>query len=145
MNIKILNQYAKVPTQGSDWAAGYDLYAAIPEDHIMIPPHSTKKIGTGLAIEVPINAFGGIFARSGLASKMGLRPANCCGIIDADYRGEVAVALHNDTDEARIVVNGERIAQLVVIPFMKIDNFTVVDELSSTERGINGFGSTGMR
>lgn len=66
-------------------------------------------------------------------------------VIDADYRGEVAVALHNDTDEARIVVNGERIAQLVVIPFMKIDGFTVVDELSSTERGINGFGSTGMR
>lgn len=79
MNIKILNQYAKVPTQGSDWAAGYDLYAAIPEDHIMIPPHSTKKIGTGLAVEIPVNAFGGIFARSGLASKMGLRPANCVG------------------------------------------------------------------
>ena len=79
MNIKILNKYAKIPTKGSDWAAGYDLYAAIPEDHIMIPPHSTKMIGTGLAVEIPVNAFGGIFARSGLASKMGLRPANCVG------------------------------------------------------------------
>lgn len=79
MNIKILNQFAKLPTQGSEWAAGYDLYAAIPEDHVMIPPHSTKLIGTGLAMEIPTGSFGGIFARSGLAMKMGLRPANCVG------------------------------------------------------------------
>lgn len=144
MNIKKLNQYAKTPTRGSEWAAGYDLYAAILDDSVTIPPHSTAMIGTGLAIEVPINAFGGIFARSGLASKMGLRPANCVGVVDSDYRGEVIVALHNDTDEPRIVVNGERIAQLVVIPFVQIDSFVEVDELSSTERGVRGWGSTGM-
>lgn len=141
MNIKLLNNLAKVPTRGSKYSAGYDLYATTDYE-IIIPPHSTVKIGTGIAIELQKDTFGAIYARSGLASKKGLRPANCVGVIDADYRGEIIVALHNDTDTCQEINPGERIAQLVVLPFVLVD-FNVVDELSNTERGDGGFGSTG--
>ena len=101
------------------------------------------KIKTGLAMELPDNTFGAIFARSGLATKEGLRPANCVGVCDSDYRGEYMVALHNDTDIVQVVVPGEKIAQLILLPFLPIE-FNMVDELSETERGENGFGSTGL-
>jgi dUTP pyrophosphatase len=141
INIKRLNDNAMIPTRGSEYAAGYDLYACI-ENPITIPSHCTEKIGTGLAIEVPKGYFGAIFARSGLATKQGLRPANCVGVCDSDYRGEYIIALHNDTDEAKLIMPGERIAQLVVIPFLEVE-FNEVDELNNTERGTGGFGSTG--
>lgn len=144
MNIKLLNEYAKVPTQGSEYAAGWDLYAAIavPVD---IAPHSTVKVGTGIAVEIPDGFFAGIYARSGLATKKGLRPANCVGVCDSDYRGEYIVAIHNDTNEMMSIEPGERIAQMIVQPYAKFDGFTVVDELSNTARGAGGFGSTGSK
>lgn len=141
VNIKKLNDLAKIPTRGSDYAAGYDLYAATSYE-IIVPAHTTIKVGTGIAIELPYMTFGGIFARSGLATKQGLRPANCTGVVDSDYRGEVIVAVHNDTDLDQIIQPGDRIAQLVVLPYLPI-SFVEVDELNTTERGENGFGSTG--
>ncbi len=143
MNINIikLNEKAKLPERGSDFAAGYDLFANISED-IIIAPHETKMIGTGLAMEIPEGYFGGVFARSGLSSKEGLRPANCTGVVDADYRGEIKVALHNDSEVSRTITPDEKIAQLVVIPFLSVD-FNLVSELSDTVRGAGGFGSTG--
>lgn len=143
MRIKLLNGRAVVPTYGSDEAAGADLYAAIEKD-LYINPHDTVMIGTGIAVELPTGTFGAIFARSGLASKQGLRPANCVGVIDSDYRGEVKVALHNDTDELQMVPVGSRIAQLVVMGYAKA-NFEVVDDLDDTKRGSGGFGSTGTK
>lgn len=141
IQIKKLNEKAVIPTRGSEQAAGYDLYAATDEP-ITILPHETAKIGTGLAIAVPDGYFGAIFARSGLASKQGLRPANCVGVADSDYRGEYIVALHNDTDFERTIAPKERIAQLVVMPYLAVE-FDEVDELSETARGAGGFGSTG--
>ena len=141
INIKLLNEFTKVPTHGSAVAAGYDLYAATNYD-IEIQPHSTIKIGTGIAIEIPEGYFGGIYARSGLATKSGLRPANCVGVIDSDYRGEIIVALHNDTMYTQKVNAGDRIAQLIIQPYLNFD-FNVVDELTDTDRGEAGFGSTG--
>lgn len=139
--VKILNEYAHLPTRGSEYAAGYDLYAAI-EKTIVILPHSTVKIGTGLAFELPENTFAAIFARSGLATKEGLRPANCVGICDSDYRGEYIVAIHNDTDEPQVITPKERIAQMVLLPFISME-FTEFETLSETDRGSGGFGSTG--
>lgn len=143
MNIKIkkLNPKAIIPTRGSAAAAGYDLYACIDES-VQINPHQTRKIGTGLSFELPNGVFAGIYARSGLATKQGLRPANCVGICDSDYRGEYIVALHNDTDDIQIINPGERIAQVIVQNFVPLD-FEEVDELSDTNRGAGGFGSTG--
>lgn len=141
IEIKKLNENAVIPTRGSEQAAGYDLYAATTEP-ITILPHETAKIGTGLAIAVPDGYFGAIFARSGLASKQGLRPANCVGVADSDYRGEYIVALHNDTDSERTIAPKERIAQLVVMPYLAVE-FEEVDTLSETARGEGGFGSTG--
>ena len=143
INIKKLNNNAKIPTRGSAEAAGYDLYACI-EKPITIPAHSTEKIGTGLAIEIPGGYFGAIFARSGLATKEGLRPANCVGCCDSDYRGEYIVALHNDTNEAKLIMPDERIAQLVVMPYLAVE-FNEADELPNTDRGEGGFGSTGRK
>lgn len=142
INVKFLNDLAKMPTKGSKYAVGYDLYAAT-DYAIDIAPHNTVKIGTGLAIELPTYMAGLIFARSGLATKKGLRPANCVGLIDPDYRGEYIVALHNDTDEIMSIEPGERIAQLVFTPFYSPE-LERVDEISETERGANGFGSTGV-
>lgn len=141
INIKLLNENAKVPTRGSEYAAGYDLYAATDYD-IEIAPHSTVKIGTGISVELPNGTFGAIFARSGLATKKGLRPANCVGVCDSDYRGEYIVPIHNDTDKVMTIASGERIAQLIVMPFVGIE-FNIVDELTETKRGDGGFGSTG--
>ena len=142
INVKKLRENATLPTRGSAQAAGYDLSACIDGGSVTIAPHSTEKIGTGLAIAVPDGYFGAIFARSGLAAKQGLRPANCVGVADSDYRGEYIVALHNDTDEPRTVAAGERIAQLVVMPYLSVE-FTEVADLDETERGAGGFGSTG--
>ena len=139
---KKLNEYAKEPTRGSVAAAGYDLYAAI-DNPITIPAHSTVKIGTGLAFALPDNTFAAIFARSGLATKQGLRPANCVGVCDSDYRGEYIVALHNDTDNEQIINPGDRIAQIVLMPYIPMI-FEEVKDLDETERGQGGFGSTGV-
>ena len=139
--IKKLSEKATLPTRGSEYAAGYDLYACLDEDAV-IAPGKTVKIGTGISVAVPEGYFGAIFARSGLAAKQGLRPANCVGVADSDYRGEYIVALHNDSDEPRTVSNGDRIAQLVVMPFLSCE-FEETDELSETQRGSGGFGSTG--
>lgn len=143
VRFKRLNDLAKIPTRGSKFSAGYDLYAATDKD-IQIPPHSTVKIGTGLAMELPVGWFGAIFARSGIATKRGLRPANAVGICDADYRNEYIVALHNDTTETKTIQAGERIAQLVILPYQNID-FKEVNELSNTDREMGGFGSTGEK
>lgn len=141
VKIKLLNEFAKIPERGSMAAAGYDLYAAISEPYD-IAPHSTVKVPTGISIELPVETFGAIFARSGLATKKGLAPANKVGVVDADYRGEVIVALHNDTDEMQSIEPGERVAQLIVLPFYPIV-FEEVEELEDTARGTAGFGSTG--
>lgn len=140
INIKKLNDNAVIPTRGSEYAAGMDLYAAITET-VQIAPHSTMKIGTGLAIEIPKGYFGGIFARSGLATKRGARPANCVGVGDSDYRGEYIVAVHNDTDKVIEIEPHERIAQLIVMPYLVVE-FNEIEELTDTERGSGGFGST---
>jgi len=141
IKIKKINENAIIPTRGSEYAAGYDLYACVNVP-TTIPAHCTEKIGTGLSIEIPNGYFGAIFARSGLATKQGLRPANCVGVCDSDYRGEYIVALHNDTDEAKLIMPRERIAQLVVMPFLEVE-FDEVNELENTKRGDGGFGSTG--
>lgn len=144
IEIKKLNEYAQEPTHGSEDAAGYDLHAAFgPEIAIAIEPHETKMIGTGLAFKIPKGTFLGIYPRSGLAVKQGLRLANCTGIIDADYRGEVKVAIHNDSNQTRVIENGERIAQAILQEYIPM-NFTFVEELEETERGEGGFGSTGI-
>lgn len=141
VKIKKIKDNAIIPTSGSALAAGYDLYACIDKE-VCIPAGATVKIGTGLSIAIPNGYFGAVFARSGLATKKGLRPANAVGVCDADYRGEYIVALHNDSNEEQIVGVGERIAQLVVIPFLPID-FIEVEMLDETDRGVGGFGSTG--
>ena len=128
------------PTHGSVMAAGYDLYS---HEDATIPPHNTIKIGTGVAIQPPKGTFGAIFARSGLATKEGLRPANCVGVADEDYTGEYIVALHNDMEEVRRVAVGDRIAQVVFIPYVNA-RFEEAIEFAATERGDNGFGSTGV-
>ena len=141
VKIKLLNNKAKMPTRGSEKAAGYDLYACT-NSPIIIAPHKTIKINTGVSIELPHGYFGGIFARSGLATNQGLRLANCVAVIDEDYRGEWIVPLHNDTDNPQTINPMERIAQLVIIPYLNIE-FEEVDELSDTERGDKGLGDSG--
>ena len=141
VKVKVLNDKAIIPTHGSEYAAGMDLYACI-DTPIVIAPHHTIKIGTGLAIELPENTFGGVVARSGLATKNGIRVCQGLAVIDSDYRGEWIVPLHNDTDTPQIINPMERIAQLVVIPYLPVE-FEEVDELSDTERGDKGFGDSG--
>ena len=141
MKIKRLNKSAIVPTRGSDYSAGYDLYACLDAASVIIPAHTTLLVDTGWAMEISRGYFGAIFARSGIATKRGLRPANCVGVIDSDYRGPVKVALHNDSNEPQTITNGERIAQLVIMNYSVV-NFEEVDELEDTERGTGGFGST---
>ena len=143
LKVKKLNNLAQLPTRGSEEAAGMDLYAASDYD-IWIEPHQTVKVDTGISIALPKGTFGAIFARSGLATKQGLRPANAVGVIDSDYRGPVIVALHNDTDERQLVPAKSRIAQLVVIPYIA-SPIVEVNELDETERGEGGFGSTGLK
>ena len=140
VKIKKISANALIPTKGSEYSAGYDLYSCIDSDKD-IAPGETVKIGTGIILAIPEGYFGAVFARSGLATKEGLRPANCVGVIDSDYRGEIIVAVHNDSNSVRTVTPGERIAQLVIIPFLT-SNF-IESELDTTSRGDSGFGSTG--
>lgn len=135
-----LNNNAILPSRGSRFAAGYDLYACI-NSAITIQPHTTQKIGTGLSFELPEGTYAGIYARSGLATKQGVRPANCVGVCDSDYRGEYIVALHNDSDIEVTVHPGDRIAQMILHEYVEMD--FVEGELSETDRGTGGFGSTG--
>ena len=141
INIKLLNEYAKIPTRGTPSSAGLDLYAA-SDEQIRVLPHDTVKVPTGIAVEIPNGYFGAIYPRSGLATKRGLRLANCVAVIDSDYRGEILVALHNDSGHVQYVDVNERIAQLIIQPYLNVE-FNQVDELTDTERGNKGFGSTG--
>jgi len=142
IRVKKLHEDAHCPELGSEKAAGYDLYAYISEP-ITIQPGETVKVGTGIAVCPPEGMFGAIFARSGLATKQGLRPANCVGVCDEDYTGEYIVAIHNDSQEARVINHGDRIAQLVFMPYFTAE-MVEVDELEVTDRGEGGFGSTGV-
>lgn len=141
VKFKKLREDAVIPHRGSAAAAGYDLYACM-DAPVSIRPHETVMVSTGLSIAIPDGYFGAVAARSGLASKQGLRPANCVGICDSDYRGEYTIALHNDSETPRSVQPGDRIAQLIVIPYLTVD-FEETEELDETERGSGGFGSTG--
>lgn len=141
ISVKILRQGAKLPTFGSAGAAGADLHACLDSD-VTVAPGTTVFIPTGLAMSIPEGYAGLIYARSGLACKQDLAPANKVGVIDSDYRGEFIVALHNHGKEARVVRSGDRIAQLVVTPVLRPE-YRVVEELEETVRGIGGFGSTG--
>ena len=143
VRIKKLDPRAKTPLRGSKDAAGADLYALL-DAPLVFAPHETHMVPTGLALEIPEGYAGLIFARSSLGSKRGLAPANKVGVIDPDYRGQVMVALHNHTEETQTVDPGERIAQLVIVPFLTAE-FTVADELEDTARGDGGFGSTGKK
>ena len=139
VNVKKLTENAKLPTYGSPFAAGADLYAA---ESYTIPAGETRLVKTGLAIELPAGMVGLVYARSGLATKQDLAPANKVGVIDCDYRGELMVSLHNHGKELRTVSAGDRIAQLVVMPYITCE-FAEADTLSETVRGEGGFGSTG--
>lgn len=141
VNFKKLNPNAIAPVFASEFAAGADLYA-LCEKNINIKPHETEMIHTGLALEIPTGYVGLIFARSGLASKRNLAPANKVGVIDSDYRGEILVALHNHSDEVQTINDKERVAQLIIMPVPEIE-YREVNEITDTLRGDNGFGSTG--
>ena len=143
VGIKKLNEKATLPTYGSEFAAGADLYAGSDKE-VTVNPHETVLIPTGLAMELPVGYAGLIYARSGLATKKGLAPANKVGVVDCDYRGEVKVALHNHSAVAQTVAPGERVAQLVIAPYLTAD-FVETEELSDTVRGAGGFGSTGTK
>lgn len=148
MNIKVkrMCEKAKLPTRGSEKAAAYDVYACLPDKNalVTIMPHQTMLIGTGLRMAPPEGFYVGVYARSGLSSKEGLRPANCVGVIDEDYRGEYLVAVHNDSEVTRSVRHGDRIAQILLQKRYDMD-FEEVDELDTTGRGDGGFGSTGKQ
>lgn len=141
INVKKLDGRAILPTYGSDFSAGADLYALTDAD-IKIAPRETVLIHTGISIEIPVGYGGFIYARSGLSTRCGLAPANKVGVIDADYRGEIMVPLYNQSSEAQTVSCGDRIAQLVIAPFLKAE-FELCEELDATDRGASGFGSTG--
>ena len=141
MKIKLLNENATIPTYGTENAAGADLYSSSLEQ-ISFNPHETKMIPTGIALEIPNGYVGLIYARSSVGIKRGLAPANKVGVIDSDYRGEIFVALHNHSEQIQTIEPKERIAQIVITPYIK-ETFEVVDSLKDTERGTGGFGSTG--
>lgn len=141
--VKKLNERAVLPTYGSEYSAGADLYALLDEELVFMP-NETKFVHTGLAMEIPEGYAGLVYARSGLAFKRGLAPANKVGVVDSDYRGELMVALHNHSSQPQTVQPGERIAQLVITPFLKAEFFER-EELSETVRGVGGFGSTGTK
>ena len=143
VRIKKLRENAVIPTYGSEFAAGADLYAAVDEA-VTIGAGETKLIPAGIALEIPVGFAGLIYARSGLACKRNLAPANKVGVVDSDYRGEVMVALHNHGKEAQSIEAGERIAQMVIAPYITA-NFVLADELEDTVRGEGGFGSTGRK
>ena len=141
VHVKILKEGAKLPAYGSTQAAGADLYACLPAP-VTIAPGETAFVPTGIALDVPVGCAGLIYARSGLACKQGLAPANKVGVVDSDYRGEIIVALHNHSGNPRTVAHGERVAQFVITPVLQ-PSYTVAEDLSNTERGAGGFGSTG--
>lgn len=141
IKVKKLKDNAIIPTYGSDGAAGADLYACLEQD-VTIAPGETAFIPTGLSMMIPVGTAGLIYARSGMACKRGLAPANKVGVIDSDYRGEFIVVLHNHGTQSQTVSHGERIAQLVITPVFT-PGFAEGDELTDTERGTGGFGSTG--
>ena len=144
VRFKKLNDKAQIPTYGTEFAAGADLYAAIDSD-IVIMPGQTVMVGTGIACEIPTGLVGLVYARSGLACKKGLAPANKVGVIDSDYRGEIKVALHNHNEagsEGIVVACGERIAQMVITPYIQAE-YVETDSLDDTNRGEGGFGSSG--
>lgn len=145
VKVKKLHPAATIPTFGSDEAAGCDLYANLAEEGgmVVIRPGTKRFIKTGIAMAIPKGYGGFLYARSGLACKQGLRPANCVGVIDSDYRGELIVALYNDSNEERTVSHGDRIAQLVIAPYLR-PTFVETDELDDTQRGAGGFGHTGV-
>lgn len=144
INIKKLHEDSIIPTRGSEEAAGYDLYAYLEDEKIDLNPGETKMIGTGIAVEIPTGYFGAIYARSGIAAKRNLRPANCVGVIDSDYRGEIKVPLYNDSDKVQSLDNKERVAQLVIMPYLNV-SFNEVENLSESNRDQGGFGSTGTK
>lgn len=145
VNFVKLTQTAQAPTQGSALAAGYDLHADLGNASLLaIPAGEVRKISTGIAIALPEGTFGAIYARSGLATKRGLTPANKVGVVDADYRGPIIVALRNESNEIQYIENGERIAQIVVTPYCPVE-FNEVDSIGTTARGDKGFGSTGNK
>ena len=141
IKVKKLRPGAQLPTYGTAFSAGADLYACL-EEPVTIAPSETKKIPTGLAMEIPIGCAGLIYARSGLGTRQGLAPANKVGVVDSDYRGEFMVFLHNHSAETRTVSHGDRVAQLLVTPVFT-PGFEETDELTDTVRGAGGFGSTG--
>ena len=142
IKVKKIKENAFLPKRGSIDSAGADLYACLDED-LVIRPGETKFISIGIAAEIPSGYAGFVFARSGLASKSGIAPANKVGVVDSDYRGEFFVALHNHSSEERVIKHGDRIAQLIIMPVVMAD-YIETDELSETERGGGGFGSTGV-
>lgn len=145
INVKIKKLYdnTQMPTKADDGSAGMDLYAHLNNDYMrVIKPHTTEMISVGFAMETPNNTYGAIFARSGLSSKKGLRPANCVGVVDSTYRGEVFVALHNDTDKVQQIANGDRIAQMIIMEYPTV-GIIETDHLSETKRGDGGFGHSG--
>lgn len=144
VNFKKLDKNAHAPTYGSEFAAGADLYALTNGETVRFAAGETKMIHTGLAVEIPVGYAGLVYARSGIATKRGLAPANKVGVIDSDYRGEVMVSLHNHSDKEQEIADGERIAQLVIAPFLAAE-FCETEELSDTARGEGGFGSTGKK
>jgi dUTP pyrophosphatase len=144
VNFKKLNENAIVPTYGSEFAAGADLYACTNGETVTFAPSETKLIKTGIAMEIPEGYAGLIYARSGIANKRGLAPSNKVGVVDSDYRGEIMVSLHNHSLSEQSITDGERIAQMVIAPFLKVE-YTEVEELTDTARGEGGFGSTGKK
>ena len=144
VKIKKLDPNAVVPSYGSPYAAGADLYALTNGETLTVDPHETVFVHTGIAMEIPVGFAGLIYARSGTACKRGLAPANKVGVVDSDYRGEIMVALHNHTETAQTVEDGERIAQMVITPYLTAD-FIESASLDDTVRGEGGFGSTGKK
>lgn len=144
VKVKKLDPAAKLPSYGTPFAAGADLYALLDSETLTIDAGETAFVHTGLSLEIPTGLVGLVYARSGLASKRGLAPANKVGVVDSDYRGEIIVTLHNHSNEPQTVSDGERIAQIVFAPYFTAD-FTLSDELQSTARGAGGFGSTGEK
>ncbi len=142
LKIKKLAENAVIPTYGSEYAAGADLYSC--EGELTFAPGETKMVHTGLAMQIPVGYVGLVYARSGIASKRGLAPANKVGVVDSDYRGEVMVALHNHSSESQTIAAGERIAQMVIAPYLTV-NYVETDTLDDTDRGTGGFGSTGTK
>ncbi len=143
LKIKQLHSKATIPSKATSYSVGYDLYACL-DSKVTIKPGKTVKIGTGISIEVSEKNVGGfIFARSGLATNYGVIPVNCVGVIDNDYRGEIIVALKNTSCLDYEILNGDRIAQIVFLPVVNFENIIMVDNLSSSDRGNGGFGSTG--